>query len=57
MFRDEERRAVRVLPKQLEAKVSGDIISLSFWLPKGCFATALLNELGVITEAYARTSS
>ena len=57
VFRDEERRAVRVLPKQLEAKVSGDIINLSFWLPKGCFATALLNELGVITEAYARTSS
>ena len=57
VFRDEERRAVRIMPKQLEAKVSGNTLCLSFWLPKGCFATALLNELGVVIEAYARTSS
>ena len=57
VFKDEERRSVRALPKQLEAKVSGNTLELRFWLPKGCFATALLNELGNITEAYARTSS
>ncbi|MEL0099810.1 MAG: tRNA pseudouridine(13) synthase TruD, partial [Opitutae bacterium] len=46
VFRDEDRRAVRLLPKQLEAEVSGNTLELSFWLPKGSFATAVLNELG-----------
>ena len=56
VFRDEERRAVRFLPKQLEAKVSGHTLELSFWLPKGSFATALFNELGNLQEAHARTA-
>ena len=44
VLRDEERRAVRFLPKQLEAEGSGHTLELSFWLPKGSFATALFNE-------------
>ena len=35
IFRDEDRRAVRVLPKQLEAEVTENTLDLSFWLPKG----------------------
>lgn len=57
VFRDEERRATRLLPKQLEAEVSGNTLELSFWLPKGSFATALLNEIGNLQETYARTAS
>ena len=57
VFRFEERRATRVVPKHLEAKVGEDTLELSFWLPKGCFATTLLNELGNVIEAHARTAS
>ena len=57
MFRNEDRRAVRVLPKQLEAEVTENTLELSFWLPKGSFATAVLNELGTLREPYARTAS
>ena len=57
VFRDEDRRAVRILPQQLEAEVSGNTLELSFWLPKGSFATALLNELGNLQEAHARSAS
>ena len=57
IFRDEDRRAVRVLPKQLEAGVTENTLDLSFWLPKGSFATAVLNELGTLRELYARTAS
>ncbi|MDC0378995.1 tRNA pseudouridine(13) synthase TruD [Litorivicinus sp.] len=56
VFRDEDRRAVRLLPKHLEAERSGNTLELSFWLPKGSFATALLNELGILQEAHARTT-
>jgi len=57
VFRDEDRRAVRLLPKQLEATVSENTLELSFWLPKGSFATAVLNELGNLQEAHARSAS
>ena len=57
VFRDEERRSVRFLPKQLEAEVSGHTLELSFWLPKGSFATVLFNELGNLQEAHARVCS
>lgn len=57
VFRDEERRAVRFMPKQLEAEVSAHTLELSFWLPKGSFATALFNELGNLQEAHARATS
>ena len=57
VFRDEERRAVRFMPKQLEAEVSGHTLELSFWLPKGSYATVLFNELGNLQEAHARAAS
>ena len=57
IFREEDRRAVRVLPKQLEAEVAENTLDLSFWLPKGSFATAVLNELGTLRESHARTAS
>ncbi|HAN81443.1 MAG: tRNA pseudouridine(13) synthase TruD [Gammaproteobacteria bacterium] len=57
IFREEDRRAVRVLPKHLEAEVSENTLQVSFWLPKGSFATAVLNELGTLRESYARTAS
>jgi tRNA pseudouridine13 synthase len=57
VFRDEVRRAVRLLPKHLEAERSGNTLELSFWLPRGSFATAVINELGNLQEAHARTAS
>lgn len=56
VFRDEERRAVRFLPKQLEAEGSGHTLELSFWLPKGSFATTLFNQSGNLLEAHARAA-
>ena len=53
----QERRAIRFIPKQLEAEVSAHTLELSFWLPKGSFATALFNELGNLQEAHARAAS
>jgi len=41
----------------LEATVSENTLELSFWLPKGSFATAVLNELGNLQEAHARSAS
>lgn len=41
-----EQRSLRVIPKQLNAKIIDTAtIELSFYLPKGSFATALLAEL------------
>lgn len=40
-----ERRAVRLMPKHLSFVVQGDTLELSFALPAGCFATAVLREL------------
>ncbi|MEH6911680.1 MAG: tRNA pseudouridine(13) synthase TruD [Oceanicoccus sp.] len=40
-----ERRALRLMPGNLEAQLSGAQLALSFTLPTGCFATALVREL------------
>ncbi len=40
-----ERRFVRLQPKQLSFQTHGDTLELSFALPAGCFATAVLREL------------
>lgn len=41
-----ERRALRVIPKDLQWQQLGDrSLSLAFSLPRGCFATALVREL------------
>jgi len=57
VFASEERRAVRVIPKQLVWTQMGTTLELSFWLPRGSFATAVLHELGTFSESHARTTS
>ena len=53
VFREADRRAVRVIPKQLVWKQQGSKLKLSFELPRGAFATAVLHELGVLSESRA----
>ncbi|WP_339671417.1 tRNA pseudouridine(13) synthase TruD [Dasania marina] len=40
-----ERRALRVIPAQLSHQLVDDVLELSFELPSGCFATAVMAEL------------
>lgn len=40
-----ERRALRVIPADLQGRLSADRAELSFSLPSGCFATAVVREL------------
>jgi len=40
-----ERRAMRLLPQQLNVQQDGNDICISFALPAGCFATSVLREL------------
>ena len=40
-----ERRALRVIPQQLEWLLDDDRLQVSFTLPSGCFATAVMREL------------
>lgn len=40
-----ERRAMRLVPQQLQLQQDGNDIVLSFALPAGCFATSVLREL------------
>ena len=49
---DQERRALRVIPQELQAEWLDDSsLRLSFGLPAGTYATALLRELAVYTTA------
>ncbi|MBI2379853.1 MAG: tRNA pseudouridine(13) synthase TruD [Gammaproteobacteria bacterium] len=41
----QERRPLRLKPRDLEAGVDGDVLNLAFGLPSGCFATTVLREL------------
>lgn len=41
---DQERRAIKIWPSQLEWQSKGDTLTLSFSLPSGCFATSVLRE-------------
>ncbi|HYG06518.1 MAG TPA: tRNA pseudouridine(13) synthase TruD [Stenotrophomonas sp.] len=46
----QERRALRLLPKGLRHEWRGDdVLWLGFELPPGCYATAVLHELGEVT--------
>lgn len=48
---DQERRATRVRPQELAwAWPQDDALRLSFGLPAGCYATAVLDELGVFAH-------
>lgn len=40
-----ERRSLRVIPQTLNYQLENRVLALSFSLPKGCFATALVREL------------
>ncbi|MFA7554084.1 MAG: tRNA pseudouridine(13) synthase TruD [Spongiibacteraceae bacterium] len=40
-----ERRALRVIPQDMQCTFSGDSVELAFSLPSGCFATSVVREL------------
>ena len=41
---EQERRAIKIWPSQLEWQSKGDTFTISFALPSGCFATSVLRE-------------
>jgi tRNA pseudouridine13 synthase len=41
---EQERRAIKIWPSQLEWQGKGDTFTISFALPSGCFATSVLRE-------------
>ena len=50
----QERKAVRLIPVDVNSQWSDDTtLQLSFTLPKGCFATAVLRELVICNEETA----
>ena len=49
---DHDRRALRVIPQDLSSEwLADDVLKLSFSLPAGAYATALLRELGAFETA------
>ena len=48
IFPHEKRRAMRVWPQQLEWQEMNGVLTLTFTLPKGSFATSVLKEIGAI---------
>src|SRR5690606_13983171 len=48
----QERRALRLRPALMRhAWLQDDVLELSFALPPGCYATAVLHELGEVQDA------
>ena len=48
----QERRALRLRPALMQhAWLEDDVLELSFALPPGCYATAVLHELGTVVDA------
>ncbi len=48
----QERRSLRLRPELLQHQwLQPDVLEISFALPPGCYATAVLHELGTITDA------
>jgi tRNA pseudouridine13 synthase len=48
----QERRALRLRPAMLQHQwLQPDVLELSFALPPGCYATAVLHELGPVQDA------
>ncbi|SES79812.1 tRNA pseudouridine(13) synthase TruD [Thalassotalea agarivorans] len=41
----QERRRIRLMPEQTNIAIAGDDVTLTFFLPAGCFATTILREL------------
>ncbi len=52
----QERRPLRVLPQEMNWQFSEDSLSLSFFLPAGSYATAVMRELAQITDVSQRNS-
>lgn len=52
----QERRALRLHPEQFDWSFDGNNLQLSFFLPAGSYATAVLRELAIITDASERNS-
>lgn len=52
----QERRAIRVYPQQWQWQWHKDSLQLDFFLPSGCYATAVLRELAMITDDSQRNS-
>ena len=47
----QERRALRLLPQKLQWQwLAADVLEISFALPPGCYATAVLHELGSVSD-------
>lgn len=54
----QERRALRLRPALMRhAWLQDDVLELSFALPPGCYATAVLHELGEVSDAGRAESS
>ncbi|GGW79915.1 tRNA pseudouridine(13) synthase TruD [Alteromonas halophila] len=51
---EHERRPIKIWPQQLEWLLKGDTLTVSFFLPSGCFATSVLREC---IETIAPTNS
>lgn len=48
----QERRALRLRPTELQHQwLQPDVLELRFALPPGCYATAVLHELGLVEDA------
>ncbi len=52
----QERRPLRVLPQDMSWEFSEDSLLLSFFLPAGSYATAVMRELAEITDVSQRNS-
>jgi len=51
----QERRSLRLFPSNFKWQfIECDQLELEFFLPAGCYATAVMRELAVITDAYQR---
>ncbi len=51
MGMDQERRAIKIWPRDLEWHIEDDKLTVSFALPGGCFATSVLRECVVLEYA------
>ncbi len=48
----QERRSLRLRPALMQHQwLAGDVLELAFALPPGCYATAVLHELGEVADA------
>ncbi len=53
---DQERRSTVLMPEDLQWQFGPEVLQLTFSLSPGQYATALLREIGIITNAVARVS-